>query len=609
MSMQNRLLARSLYHKIQGAGTSTCSTTSTCAYYSTTSTLLKSNSALSKDERRQIAQNYNNHRAAYKRAVGKLRKQYADEVAEQRRADAKAAAEEQARLTRQRLERQRLKNIRSVKNAVIMEEVRLKRKKEFEEELRIAQVNREARAERFDKARRMVVQELNEESVHWLSTPEEVDAAFDGTANEQKLWSRMGGYIGAPMPTEDAEFWRFESHTWTPSRRYKTHREKFLEELLETSYNNSNLKESYWTDELAMFQGELEEKAKLRALVRLEGRRSLLMKQQDYLRDINIRNQVTQPNGLPAPPKKQPVPSLKILADYEAMEQEGIKLLEEDPTKFFVFEDSDTADGEGEGEDGDENAGGETTKKKAVGKTGTMGKPLRLRDPVRDNTPTGTPYPEILGRVLKKKHRTQKEIKRQEREEKMWAAAAAEATDVDNNEEEVVPETNDPTDYQKILNYGDDYDLAWEEGLDPVKDADLLNTPRRLRFDEDDAEWFQEKLSKKITSLEELAMREELSELQRLGIDGKVEASAKVDEDELDLDYHDLSESYDTSVFDTLNEDQIVAMMALSEEDSKPKTAEEIKISLSKVPGLTDEQIESIVELEMSLLQEVGESD
>ena len=57
----------------------------------------------SKEVRLKIAQNYNNRRAVYKKAVSQLRKQYADEVAQQRLADEKSEAERKAKETRDRL--------------------------------------------------------------------------------------------------------------------------------------------------------------------------------------------------------------------------------------------------------------------------------------------------------------------------------------------------------------------------------------------------------------------------------------------------------------------------------------------------------------------------
>jgi hypothetical protein len=47
------------------------------------------------------------------------------------------------------------------------------------------------------------------------------------------------------------------------------------------------------------------------------------------------------------------------------------------------------------------------------------------------------------------------------------------------------------------------------------------------------------------------------------------------------------------------------AIEALGSE--KSNTAKEVKSALSKVPGLSDDQVQSLVELEMSLKSQAGE--
>ncbi len=565
-------------------------------YYSSSARLLSSQP--SKDVQVRIANNYNKRRAAYKKAVGQLRKQYALEVSQQRRTDEKAQAAKKAEDTRKRLERQRQKNTRSVMNAMRQEESRRKQQKVFEEKVKISQANREARLERFDRARRLLVQELEEESVHWLSTPEEVDAALDGVDNEQKLWSRPGGFVGAPLPTEDAEFWRYESHTWNMSRTYKSSRQKLLEELEEMAYFNSNLDEGFWIDQRIKFQNELEEKAKLRALVREEGRKSLLLKQRQMMQDNHAEKNSVGPDGMQPIPTPMPAPSLNVLADYRAMEEEGVKILEENPSKFFVFDSEGTGDGDSQ----------------------SLGKPIRLRDPVRDST-AGTPYPELIGRTPKADTRTEREKKRQEKEDRMWAAAQAEAASgVEFAADDELMPTKDPVDYDKLGNFGDDDDIEWEEGLDPQKDADLFDTPRDERFNENDIEWMIENVQNKIASLEEIMRLEVVSSASEEDASGEdaveqalgVKAVKKTMIDRRGREYTsyevvgegDLGEvlrKQDISVLDTLSTEQITAIGALDNE--KSKTPEEVKNALSKVPGLTDEQIKSLVDLEMSLLQ------
>ena len=68
------------------------------------------------------------------------------------------------------------------------------------------------------------------------------------------------------------------------------------------------------------------------------------------------------------------------------------------------------------------------------------------------------------------------------------------------------------------------------------------------------------------------------------------------------IDIDELMSMQDTSVLDTLNEDQISAIAAI-DDDGSSMSAEQIRDALSKVPGLTEEQIESLVELELSLVE------
>eukprot|EP00979_Chaetoceros_neogracilis_P012679 scaffold3434_cov252-Chaetoceros_neogracile.AAC.2 len=556
--------------------------TSRC--YSSTSQVLASKP--SKDLRLEVSNNYNKRRATYNNAVGQLRKQYANEVAKQRLTDEKALAEKKADETRKRLERQRVKNLRSVQNAMRHEETRKNRAEEFEKEVQISQVNRNERLARFDKARRLVLQELEEESVHWLSTPEAVDAALDGDANVQQLWSRAGGFAGAPMPAEDADFWRYESHTWDMSRTYQSAREKVMEEIEELAYYDSNLDPKFWDEDKIQFQNELEQKAKLRALVREEGRKSLLLKQRRMMQDTYADKNSVGLDNMPPIPSPMPAPSLNVLADYDAMEMEGAKILEEDPSKFFVF------DSNAKGEDGQ-----------------SKGKPIRLRDPVRDSSESGTPFPELIGRLPKTDTRTEREKKRQEREERMWAAAQQEvASGVDFAADDELMPTDDPVDYDKLGNFGDEVDQAWEEGLDPQTDADLLNTPRDQRFNDDDVEWMIESIEKKISSLEEIMKLElanntssvEKNELEN-ALGSKTVKTIKVDERGREYSSYEVfnGEEEAMSIIDTLSAEQIQAIEDLGSEEST--TEEEVKSALSKVPGLSDEQVQSLVNLEMSL--------
>lgn len=569
---------------------------------------------------------YNNRRAAYRRVVGKLRKQYAKEVLEQRKFDEKVAAEKKAAQTRKRLERQRLKDIRSVKNALVQEEERKKRHEDFQRELEIAQINRDARKGRYDKAKRLILKELEDEAIHWLSTPKEVDEAF-GRDSMQQLWTNPGGYIGAPMPSDDSDFWKYQSHTWDMSKNFISSREMLLKDIEEEGYHEVNVDSKYWTKERLLAKEELEEKAKLRALVREEGRKVLLVKQRRMMQDTADEiERATKEEGMMSTPAKISVPSLHVLGNPKAMEKEGAKILEEDPTKFFQFDGSAHSN-----DDGDSDGLSDEDKR-------LLGKPVRLADPLRDSSPTGTPYPLLIGRIPKPDTRTEREKKRDEREEKMWAAAEeASAAAVEFAAEDDIHTGFDPVNYDELGNRGDDADVEWEEALDAEKDAEILAIPREERYSKEDIEWVIDQLKKKISVLKDIekanranAIQETLTK-QDISMNKKLDLASESDIEEvlgkkvvkenaidergreytsydvLDEDYEGVSirdivnTDHIESVLDSLSDDQREALESL--ETGEDLSLDEMKAALSKVPGLSDEQIHSLIDLEVSLSQ------
>ena len=179
------------------------------------------------------------------------------------------------------------------------EQIRKQREKEFQEHLKKMQMERDARNERFAIARQLVIDELEKEAPLWLTTPEEVEAAFTSSA-EQLLWARPGGVLGAPNPSLDASFWQYETHTWHMDRTYKSQREVLLEQIEELAYEEANVDASFWTPERLAEQEQLEEKARLRAMVHSAGRRELLRKQREILEDRFANEEGEVPRQQPA---------------------------------------------------------------------------------------------------------------------------------------------------------------------------------------------------------------------------------------------------------------------------------------------------------------------
>lgn len=525
-----------------------------------------------KAEKRAAALDYNSRRAAYRRQVSLLRKQYFDEIAQERAEEEARAAAEKRETTRKMLERQRLKNIRSAQNALRQEEKRLARQREFEEYLRVKQDERDDRKRRYTKARKMVIAELEAEADLWLTTPEEVDAAFTHEA-EQLLWARPNGVLGAPSPSVDSHFWQYESHTMHLDKTFKTPRELLLEKLEAHLYEEAMVDENFWTPERVKDCEELEQKAKLRAMVRAAGRRSLLERQKDMLMSYfgTTKDEI---------PKRMPAPNVKVLANVKAQEKEGVQMLLKDPTKFFRFE-KETLQGTADG---------------GAYSGPSLGAPIDLKDPLRDGTPWKGVFPIGIAKLPKADTRTQREKKRQEREQKMWEAAQAEKLDEDTSIElaasDTVFDAEEPIDYDN--NPWDSDDEEWEKGLDPIEDADLLQTPPEERYTEDDIRWAISQLELKSDYLHTQMTKDMDSTLQRLRTQRE---DGNETEEEQSLQ----------NILLSLSNEQMRAIVEVDSQDLNAMSPDELSEALSQVPGLEEEQVKRILELDDSL--DGGEPD
>jgi len=527
--------------------------------------------AAERKHHRRMAQDYNNRRAAYKRQVSVLRKQYAEEYARWKKEMEAAKSTEQEKITRKRLERQRRKNIRSAQNALRQEELRQAREKEFNEHLERQQIIREAQEERFRRARQLVVDELEKEAPLWLTTPEEVEAAFTHES-EQLLWTRPGGVIGAPNPSTDAHFWQFQAHAQDFRRTYPLMRDVFLEDMEEEAYLDANVDANFWTPERVEEHEKMEEKARLRAMVQTAGRNELLRKQRQFI-EADADEALEDESAIGQLPA---VPSMKVLHDKEALEREGASLLLKDPTRFFHFEESEQDEAPEEGDD-DEYEGP------------TLGAPVRLRDPVRDNTPDGNPWPRIIGKVERPDTRTEREKKQEERNIRlMEAAEAAEkaqkleagggAIEVDLEREENI---GDEIDYDTRPYDSDEEE--WFKGLDPEKDADIMNIPAERRYTEDDFAFVVDKLEGKVEFFEQ-ELKLEFDSLRQEILSNKRMMAESSDEEIIE-------EGSVEAAFMALSDQELVALSDLDEAYSPDMPREEFEAFMKDIPGLTEEQL------------------
>jgi hypothetical protein len=554
---------------------------------------------------REINRQLGKRRQAYAEQVSKLRKQYAAEVARQRATDDAAAEAKRREITRKRLEHERRKNLRSAQNAIRQKQIKEARDAEFAEELRITQLERDAKNARFARARQKVVDELEEVAHLWLTTPQEVENAFTWEA-EQLLWARPNSVLGEENPSLDTEYWRYETHTWHMDKTYPTPRELLLQDMLEDAYEEANVDENFWTPERVAEREALERKAKLRAMVRDTGRRMLLKKQKEILQDQFSNEDKTQ---IPNP---MPVPSLSMLTNTNAMEQEGAGVLLKDPTKFFEFESDQTK--EGGGNDDDDTASYQGP---------TLGAPVALKDLAAYGPHEPRPYPQPVGKMLKPDTRSEKQKLREERQKRMWAAAQEEMSDEEklNAQVEMAAEKTfggSTIDYSDPPDYDSD-DEEWQKGLNSEVDADMVNTPRDKRLTEEDIAWVRQELEKNVivekkllrfelaNAMHDSGAKKEGEKLEReLKLAGKEsEGTEDVEEegDKGDSELRSLGVDVDqlNSVLESLSEEQMFSFLSMEDLESDDLSQDEISSALKTVPGLTDEQIEKIVQLEASL--------
>lgn len=554
--------------------------------------------------RRSAALEYNSQKASYKRKVANLRRKYLEEHKKHAAQDLAEQDAAVAATTRRRLERQRAKNEKSFQNAVRQEELRRQTQAAFEDHLRQQQAIREQKEALHQRARQLLVDELEEESHLWMTTPEEVNAAFDDPKNEQKLWARAQGVLGVPNPSLDSHFWSYEGHTWDRSKTYKTRSEVLLEQLEHEAYVETNVDfENYWTEDQIRETEAKEQKAKLRATVRQAGRRALLQRQKEYL---NTEQETAEGE----PPKPPPIPSLSVLGNIAAQEKEGAELLLKDPTKFFVF-DGSSSNTSGQSED--------------TYSGSSLGVPVALRDPLRTGKPQGRVFPVPVGKLPKPDLRSEKEKKRQEREERLWAAAGKGGADGESDEDYLLAEEDreigEAIDYEEAHANWDSDDEEWEKGLDEDLDKDILAVPRELRYRDEDLDQVIEDLESKARTMQS-HVQNTIKTMEQEALSRLDRTEAETDQDDADAPFFDSEtteklkavgadvDKYE-ELMASLNHEQLLALFGLeareapsaggdestSDGDGGSASTPSTKV-FESIPGLTESQIEGLTELE-----------
>ena len=571
---------------------------------------------------------YNQQRAQYNRAVSALRKQYFTELEQQRQREARRKAIEDAKLKRAALERKRLKAIRSATNAQRQIDKANARRIEWEAELAQTQRERDAKKALYKKARQKIVDQLEAEAHLWLTTPDEVERALGNPTASQILWTRAGGMIGAPSGPNTGfgdygDFWRYECHTWDARPTYKSPKEVMLEELENVAYLQANNNPNYWTKERVEAEERKEQRARLRAIIREEGRRSLLNKQRELMRDIYGNDSSGNKDNLnkggnKLPPTAMPAPKLDYLADYEAQEREGIEILKRDPRKFFIFESDlpNAANSMGGGLAGSNAQEGEDGNAPTVVSGASLGRPVGLRNPFFNNKPT--PFPQRMGRDLPADTRTEKEKKRDERQERMRAAAeeAALAAKKGASYEVAMAAEEDLEDGSEDVDYDQAEEDAekelWEEQSKEWSEMDKRvfdMTPPSQRVTPEEVDWIIAQLKKKTAVIKERLDFEDKIRKRELEKSFASDAVTKPIESIDELDRYVMEGlGYDMekmeALVSNLTPEQSLALEQIDFTGRTGITMEEMSNELRVVPGLTDEQIQALVEMEMKLLND-----
>lgn len=571
-----------------------------------------------------LANIYNHRRAHYKRSVKALRKRYQAEHAARVERERKRKAYEDAKFKRETLERRRLKAMRSAENARKQLDKRDARLREWEAELAQTQRERDAKKELYRRARQKIADELEAECHLWLTTPEEVEKALGNPTANQVLWSRAGGMMGAPSGPDTGfgdfgDFWRYECHTWDARPTYKDPKEIMLEEIEYLSFLQANNDPRYWSKEKVEEKEKTERRARLRAIVREEGRRSLLNKQREMMRDVygNDMGMKDDNKGGKLPPSSMPAPKLDYLADFEAQEREGVKIMMEDPRRFFIFENDlpsssnlvhDAADAGGQdGEDG---------YPAAASLGGSSGRPVGLRNPFFGDKPTA--FPPRVGRDLPADTRTEKEKKRDERQERMRAAAEEAALaakkgmsyEVAMAAEEDLEDGSEPIDYDKAEEEAEKELWVDEEERWSAADRKVFDmTPPMARLTGDDLDWLTQEVQSRADRIQDRVDFEE--KMIRKDMDASMKAGTvtKTIESIDDIDRYIMEGlGYDMDKIEALvrelTQDQASALEDIDFAGRVGITAQEMTQELSVVPGLREDQVRELVRYEMSLLRD-----
>lgn len=473
-----------------------------------------------------------------------MRKQYAVEIEAERRADEARKAAERQKIAAEKQKRVAKKLERSIQNARKDTARKAVRREDWLQELEQAKIKRLAREERYKNARRLLLQELEEEAPLWMTTKEEIDEKL----SDEQFWYKPS-LIGARP--DDAVFWKYEGLHQDKSRTYLTPRDKFYQHLLGHLYLESNCDAEYWSEGGRLEQHEERaERAKLRSLVRSKGRKRLEKTFDDPFKDEKFRS------------RRQLLAALKMGAD----EVEGVKMLLSDPTQFFEQVETKVLDDDGE---------------------------VVVKKKIKVKTEKG--FPEILfsdrqpytAKALLEREKAKKSRGKKKQEQMTKTDKKPLETDFDEDTE-LDPEL-----------------LA---ALDMEEENDEMDKrPVDERISDDDISWIIQQLKNQIAKLEEKeSVSQMISDVENISTE-KSEAEGIVTENIIASEISGVDELYDDIDFDVVSSMTAEQQEQLSKMDfqlESPDDAEKLAGAIREhVSDLNERQIRSLVYLELMLFE------
>eukprot|EP00816_Leptocylindrus_hargravesii_P006942 CAMPEP_0196818694 /NCGR_PEP_ID=MMETSP1362-20130617/66929_1 /TAXON_ID=163516 /ORGANISM="Leptocylindrus danicus, Strain CCMP1856" /LENGTH=560 /DNA_ID=CAMNT_0042196893 /DNA_START=268 /DNA_END=1947 /DNA_ORIENTATION=- len=514
------------------------------------STATKSNSD-DVDPVTKFAQNRN----IYRKEVSNLRKQYAVEIAAERRADEARKAAERQKIAAEKQKRVAKKLERSIQNARLDHARKAARRQQWLQELEQAKIKRLAREERYMKARRLLLQELEEEAPLWMTTKEEVEEKL----SDEQFWHRPS-LVGARP--DDAVFWKYEGLHQDKSKTYLTPRDKFYQHLLDHLYLESNCDAEYWANggRLEQYE-ERAERAKLRSLVRSKGRKRLEKTFDDPFKDEKFRN------------RRQLLAALEIGAD----EVEGVKMLLSDPTQFFEQVETKTLDDDEE---------------------------VIVKTEIKVKSEKG--FPEFLftgrqpytAKALLEREKAKKSKGKKKQQQLSKADKKPMETDFDEDTE-LDPEILAALDLEE-------------------EDEEMSKLPVDERISDDDIAWIIQQLKDQIARMEEKeSVSQVISDVGIISAEeNEIEEIATASSTPGEMDgveesfEDDFDEDIDYDVMSSMTAEQQEQLSRLDFQLESPEDAEKLADAIREhVSDLNEQQIRSLVYLELILFENDGTDD